>query len=141
MAGTNQQIVERFFEAYGKRDQAGVHQVMAEDVKWYFLGNHPFAGVKNGVKEVIDFFDAMARTMGESKPTIEKPIVCENENHLIECVHTKSNRTDGINIDHHACVLWTFENGKIIEGRHFFADPQAVDRYFTEVSKVQEMKN
>ena len=134
MDHSNQKIVDRFFEAYGKRDKAGVHEVMSEDVKWYFLGRHPYSGIKNGVKEVVAFFDMMATIMGDSKPTIEKPIVCENENHLIECVHTKSNRKDGINIDHYASVLWTFENGKIIEGRHFFADPEAVDKYFNAVA-------
>jgi len=138
MEQPNQKIVDRFFEAYGKRDKEGVREVMSENVKWYFLGRHPYAGIKNGVKEVVAFFDMMASIMGDSKPTIEKPIVCENENHLIECVHTKSNRKDGINIDHYASVLWTFENGKIIEGRHFFADPETVDKYFSAVAAAEK---
>lgn len=107
---------------------------MADDVTWYFMGRHPYAGVKKGIDQVVAFFNSMAETMGDSKPTIEKPIVCENENHLIECVHTISNRTDGIHLDHFATVLWTFRDGKIIEGRHFFADPESVDRYFTELT-------
>ncbi len=73
--------------------------------------------------------------MGNAKPTIEKPIVCENANHLIECVHNQSNRSDGISLAHYATVLWTFRDGKIVEGQHFFADPQAVDSCFTEVAK------
>jgi uncharacterized protein len=134
MANTNQQIVDKYFAAFGQHNMEAIKEVMSEDVKWYFLGDHPFAGVKTGVKEVVAFFDEMAAVMGDSKPVIEKPIVCENENHLIECVHTKVNRKDGINIDHHACVLWTIENGKIVEGRHFFADPEAVNRYFKAVA-------
>src|SRR5205085_7427600 len=108
--------------------------------KWYFLGRHPYAGVKKGINEVVAFFDTMAKIMGESKPTIEKPIVCENEDHLIECVHTKSNRKDGINIDHQACVLWTIRDGKIIESRHFFSDPEALDKYFTAVAEAEKKK-
>jgi len=34
-------------------------------------------------------------------------------------------------------VLWTFENGKIVEGKHFFADMAGVDRYFTAASKAK----
>jgi ketosteroid isomerase-like protein len=133
-AHPNQKTVDRFFEAYGKRDMAGIRKVMAEDATWYFLGRHPLAGVKKGVDEIVAFFDTMAGIMGESKPRVEKPIVSANGNFLIECVHTTTNRPDGNNLDHFACVLWTFANGKITEGRHFFADPPAVDRYFTAVA-------
>ena len=141
MDNQKQKIVDRFFELYAQRDMQGLREVMSENVKWYFMGMHPYAGVKKGIDEVVAFFDTMARLMGDSKPTIEKPIVCENENHLIECVHTKSNRKDGIQIDHHACVLWTFEDGKIIEGRHFFADPEQVNKYFNAVSKMETVNN
>ena len=75
----------------------------------------------------------MGGIMMESKPEIEKLIVAENSPYLIECQRIKTNRQDGINIDHHATVLWTIENGKIVSGRHFFADPKAVDDYFNAV--------
>src|SRR4030095_2023102 len=106
----NQQIVDRFFEAFQKHDRNAIKEVMDENACWYFLGRHPLAGVKKGLDEVIKFFDTMAGIMAKSKPTIEKPIVSENENYLIECVHTKTNSDDGINVDHFATVLWTFKN-------------------------------
>jgi ketosteroid isomerase-like protein len=139
MDNPKQQIVNRFFEAYGKRDSAALREVVSENVVWHFLGRHPFAGVKKGIDELVAFFDAMGAIMADSRPTIEKPIVCENADYLIECVHTKTDRADGINVDHNACVLWRFENGKIVEGRHFFADPEAVDRYFTAVAEKRSV--
>ena len=138
MGNSNQKIVDAFFEANGKHDIDKIKEVMDDSVVWYFMGRHPFAGIKRGVSEVVAFFDSMAKLMGESKPTVEKPIVSENDNYLIECVHTKTNRQDGINVDHHACVLWTFDQGKIIEGRHFFSDPEALDRYLNAAAKAQK---
>ena len=140
MDNANQTIIDKFFGAFSRQDMSAIKEVMADNVKWYFLGNHPYAGVKEGIQEVVDFFNTMGKLMGKAAPTIEKPIVCENENHLIECVHTISNRGDGVELDHNACVLWTFENGRIIEGRHFFADPQAVDKYFTAIAKKEELQ-
>jgi len=131
MKGPNQEKVDRFFEAYGRRDFDAVKEVMSEDVTWFFMGRHPLAGIKIGVSEVIAFFDRVGKIMEKSKPEIEKLIVSENENHLIECIYSKTNSRDGNNLDHHACVLWTFKNGKIVEGRHFFANPPAVDNYFS----------
>jgi ketosteroid isomerase-like protein len=86
------------------------------------------------MREVIAFFDTMGRIMGKSHPTIEKLIVCENDRHVIECSHIRTNLQGGPNIDHHVCVLWTLEQGKIVSGRHFFADPGLVNGYFNEVT-------
>ena len=99
----------------------------------YFLGRHKLAGVKKGLTELVNFFDTMAGIMKDSKPSIEKLVVSESGPYVIECQHIKTNRDDGINIDHHATVLWTIENGRIVSGRHFFADPEAVDKYFNAV--------
>jgi ketosteroid isomerase-like protein len=130
---TNQDIVNKFFDSYMKRDLEGVKNVMAADVVWYFMGRHKLAGTKNGIDEVIKFFDTMGGVMAKSRPTIEKLIVAESENYLIECQYIRTNRADGINIEHYVSVLWTIEDGKIISGRHFFADPESVDRYFNAV--------
>ena len=138
MRNTNQAIVDNFFAAYSKHDMDGIREVMDENVKWYFMGQHPLAGVKNGITEVIEFFDRVGKIMGESKPSINKLIVAENENYFIECIHSKTNRSDDNNLEHFACVLWTFgSNGgsvrKITEGRHFFSDADPVNRYFNSV--------
>ena len=137
-AHPNEAIISMFFAAYSKHDMNGIKEVMSDKVRWYFRGNHPFAGVKKGVDEVVAFYDQMASIMGESKPQIEKLIVASNDNYSIECQRIKINREDGINVDHHATVLWTFENGKIIEGRHFWADPQAADKYFNAVATTKK---
>src|SRR5689334_12567931 len=117
----NLEIINRFFDCYSKRDIKGIREVVSCNVVWYFLGKHKLAGVKNGVDELIRFFDAMGAIMSQSRPTIEKLIVAEKDNYLVESQHIRTNRDDGINIDHHVSVLWTIENGKIVSGRHFFA--------------------
>jgi ketosteroid isomerase-like protein len=135
MKHSNQEIIDRFFEAYKKRDFEAIEKVMANNVTWFFMGRHPLAGIKIGIAEVIDFYDRMGKIMEQSNPKVEKLIVSEKDNYLIECIHSKTNNPDGNNLDHYACVLWTFKDGKIIEGRHFFANPPAVDNYFTAAAR------
>lgn len=134
----NEALVSRFFEAYSKHDAKGIKEVMSENIRWFFLGVHPFAGVIKGIDALVAFFDRMAVIMSESKPQIEKLIVSSNDKYFIECQRIKINRPDGINIDHHVTVLWTIENGKIVEGRHFWADPQAADKYFNAVAAAKK---
>jgi ketosteroid isomerase-like protein len=130
----NIDIINRFFDYYLRKDFEGVKTVMAGNVVWYFSGRHKLAGTKHGLHEVIQFFDIMGGIMGKSRPSIEKLIVAEEGNYVIECQRIRTNRQDGINIDHHVSVLWTIEDGMITSGRHFFADPVAVDDYFNSVS-------
>ncbi|MFN4152366.1 MAG: nuclear transport factor 2 family protein [Candidatus Sericytochromatia bacterium] len=130
----NQYLINKFFEYYINRDFQNINQVINDDVVWYFNGDHKLSGIKNGLNEVIKFFDIMGEIMSKSKPNIEKLIVSEKDNYVIECQHIKTNREDDNNIDHHVTVLWTIENDKIKSGRHFFSDPQAVDNFFNSVS-------
>src|SRR5690349_7942479 len=100
----NEALVNRFFEAYSKHDTEGIKTVVSDNIRWYFLGIHPFAGVIKGIDALVAFFDQMAVIMSESKPQIEKLIVASNDKYFIECQHIKINRADGINIDHHVSV-------------------------------------
>lgn len=134
MATTNQDIINKFFDSYSKRDFDGIRQVMADNVSWSFLGQHKLAGVKNGIEQVVAFFDTMGGIMSKSKPSVDKLVLGSNDNYVVECQHIKTDRQDGNNIDHYVCVLWTFDNGKIISGRHFFADPQSADKFFNAVA-------
>ncbi len=59
MAHPNLDLIVKFFEAYGKRDLDGLGRVLADNVKWTALGQHPLGGVRNGFDQVIAFFDAM----------------------------------------------------------------------------------
>ncbi len=133
---TNPAIIDTFFQAYSKHDFAGIRGVMQEDVIWTFAGQHPLAGVKNGIEEVIAFFDNMSVIMGTSTVKVEKLVTGSNGQYLVECQHITTHRKDGNNIDHHVCVLWRFENNQIKEGRHFFADPRAADHFFSVLAPI-----
>ncbi len=137
MTHPNLDLIDKFFEAYGKRDFDGLRRVLAEDVKWISLGQHPFGGAKNGFDEVIAFFDTMGAVMSRSNNKVEKLVIGANDNYVVECQHVWTNREDGHNLDHLVCVLWKIENGKIVEGRHFFSDPKAVDNFFNYVATVK----
>ena len=133
MAISHHKTIESFHEAYSKKDNEKIKGLMSEEVWWSFLGQHKLAGIKNGIQEVIRFFDNLNSIMSNSNTTTEKIISSSNQNHLIECQHVKTNRTDDINIDLNVTVLWTFEFGEIISGQHFFSDPKAADIFFNAV--------
>ncbi len=133
MTHPNLDIIDKFFEAYGKHDLNGIRRVLAENAKWTFPGHHPLSGTSVGIDKVVAFFDTMGGIMGKSNVKAEKLVVGVNDDYVMECQHIWTYREDGNNLDHYWCVLWKFENGKITEGRHLAADQHAVDRFFTKL--------
>jgi ketosteroid isomerase-like protein len=129
-------LIDKFFEAYAKHDIDGLRLVLADNAKWTSLGQHPFGGVRNGFDEVIGFFDTMGAVMSKSGTRVEKLIIGANDAYVVECQHVWTTREDGHNLDHLVCVLWKFENGKIVEGTHFFADPKMADGFFNYVAAL-----
>lgn len=93
MATTNQDIINKFFDSYSKRDFDGIRQVMADNVSWSFLGQHKLAGVKNGIEQVVAFFDTMGGIMSKSKPSVDKLVLGSNDNYVVECQHIKTDKT------------------------------------------------
>jgi uncharacterized protein len=136
MTASNLDVINKFFEAYSQHDLEGLKLVLDENAKWTSRGQHPFGGVRNGFHEVIAFFDTMGAVMGGSHVRVEKLIVSENDPYVIECQHVWTNREDGHNLDHLVCVLWKFENSKIVEGTHFFADPKAAEDFYNYISSL-----
>lgn len=134
MTHPNLDLIDRFFEAYSRRDFTAIQQLLAGNVVWTFPGRNPVSGTRRGVGEIIAFFDDMGRIMGDSNASADKLVTGVNEEYVVECQHIRTHRDDGIDLDHQWCVLWRFENGQIAEGRHFAADQDAVDTFFVHVT-------
>jgi ketosteroid isomerase-like protein len=130
MPHPNLDLIDRFFAAYGKRDLAALHDVLAEDATWTFPGHHPLSGTKVGVDAIVAFFDAVGSLMGSSHPTVDKLVLGVNEQYVAECQHVRTNRADGPNLDQQLCVLWSFADGKITSGRHLAADQDEFDAFY-----------
>lgn len=136
MTHPNQDLIDRFFQAYGQRDMEALKQVVAEDVRWVFPGQNPFSGTKQGLEGVVAFFDGMGGVMGSSNIKMEVLVTGVGDTYVSECQHVWTNRSDGVNLDVLWCVLWKFEGGKIVEGRHLASDQQAADAFFNQVVKL-----
>jgi uncharacterized protein len=133
MAHSNINMIDKFFDLYSKHDIKGLQEVLSENIKWIFPGQNPLSGTKVGIEEVISFFDKMGNIMGSSNVKVEKLVMGVNDGYVLEGQHIKTNREDGINFEEEMCVLWVFENGKIIEGKHFISNQYEVDTFFNKM--------
>ncbi|HJZ45774.1 MAG TPA: nuclear transport factor 2 family protein [Roseiflexaceae bacterium] len=133
MTHPNLDLIDQFFAAYGKRDLAHLREVLAENATWTFPGHHPLSGTKVGVDQIVAFFDAIGGAIGSSNASVEKLVTGVNDQYIVECQRIRTGRADGPNLDQELCVLWRFEHGKIVSGRHLAADQDGLDAFFTAV--------
>ena len=130
MKHINLNNIDKFLDDYSKHDLNAIKQELSENVKWTFPGHNPLSGTKVGINEVVDFFDKMGDLMGKSNVKVEKLVMGVNDNYVLECQHIITDREDDVNIDQHMCVLWIFENGKIVEGKHLTEDQLQADAFY-----------
>jgi len=116
-------VIRRFFEAFGRNDGEGLRATLAENAKWIFPGRHRFSGTKNGLKEIAAFFDEL-RKLGFR---FEQVVAEAGDRYVVDCERAW---TEKYRVELHWCVLWKFENGKIVQGAHFAADQRKTDAFF-----------
>jgi uncharacterized protein len=126
---TNLQVVQNFYEAYGKNDLEGIRQVLAEEIQWYIPGRHPLSGTKNGINEVINFFDELEKAGFKA----EVMILSANDGYVIDAHRGWSNVTHGENVDLNWVLLYQVDNGKIKRVINFAGDQHLADEFFTRI--------
>jgi ketosteroid isomerase-like protein len=131
----NLDIINKFFDAYGRKDLEGIKDVVASNVKWTIPGHHPLSGTKSGINEVISFFDLLGRSDFKAEPII----FGVNDNYVVDCHRGWSNRQDGNNVDMLWCLLWKIENGKIIEVVNFAGDQHVADLFFHKAYQLKPL--
>jgi hypothetical protein len=76
------------------------------------------------------FFDAMGGVMGSAQVQVQTLVSGVNDGYVVEAQHMQTHRETEPNLDVHWCVLWTFADGQIKEGRHLSSDQESVDEFF-----------
>jgi len=133
MIHPNLVLIERFFDAYGRKDFQKLKEVASENMTWSFPGHNPLSGKKTNLEQVVAFFDAMGIIMKQSDVQMEQLVIGQNDEYVLECQHIRTNRHDGLLLDHQWCVLWRFSNGKLISGKHFSEDQHIADDFFSKI--------
>ena len=118
------EAINRFFDAYSRKDVGAVREVMAEDIVWRIPGHHPLSGPKRGVSEVLAFFDQLARAGFQAQPLV----IAENGDYVIDYHRGWSEAGSGI--DQTWCLVFRFEQGLIREVTNFASDQHAADQFF-----------
>lgn len=125
----NLNLIHDFFRAYGDNDINGIKSVLDESIKWHVPGNHPLSGTKNGITEVLAFFDQLGKGSFKAEPIV----MGVTDTHVIDCHRNWSNLENEENLDNMSCLLWRIENNRIKEVHNFPENQHKVDSFFSRI--------
>ena len=130
---SNLSKISDFFTAYANKDVSAVSRVMGDDIVWHIPGHHPLAGTKRGIREVLAFFDLLARADFKAQPIV----VAEDGDYVVD--HHRGWSTAGSGLDVTWCLVFRFEGGKIREVTNFCADQHKADLFFHEIYTLRPL--
>lgn len=128
---SNLSKIQSFFTAYAAKNVAAVRAVMADNIVWRIPGHHPLAGEKQGIDEVLAFFDQLGKADFKAQPLV----IVEQGDYVID--HHRGWSEAGSGLDLTWCLVFRFENGKIREVTNFCDDQHKADLFFYEIYKLK----
>ncbi|PCJ94904.1 MAG: hypothetical protein COA50_11010 [Flavobacteriaceae bacterium] len=122
-------LIHAFFKAYAANDSNGIKKILATNIKWHIPGEHPLSGTKNGVDEVLGYFNDLKKGAFKAEPIV----MGVNDDYVIDCHRNWSNLEKEDNLDNMSCLLWKIENNVIVEVFNFPENQQLVDVFFSKL--------
>jgi len=113
---------------HGTMDQT--RALLADNVVWTVPGRGKFAGPKNGIGEVFDFFQQVGWEASSATFSIQLRDVVADDVHIVAFVHYHHERPDKI-FDQDGIEYFTLDGQRrISEFSAFIRDSAAFDEFF-----------
>ena len=126
--------VNRFYDAYGREDVAGMRVCIHPECRWMIPGHHPLSGTKVGRDEVVVYFDLLRQ--GNFKAEII--YLTGDDVHAID-VHRGWGEAKGAKCDTNWVLYYTVEDGLIREVQNFCYDQHQADLCYWAVWQLKPL--
>ena len=127
---TNVEIIQQAYEKFGSGDVPGLLALMAADIRWTVpeIENAPFAGSRNGVEKVAEFFKELveAEDITRFEPL---EFIAQNDRVVVLGESAATVRGTDRSYETNWVHVFSVRDGKVTEFTEFF-DNAAATRAF-----------
>ena len=125
----NKQVVRRLYSAISAGDAEAFMNHMTDDVEWYFIGSHRFAGAMKGKEDIRKkLLEPLGNELTGLIQLEIKQLIAEGDKVVAEMQGT-SKSTAGKDYNNTYCIILTVKDGKIREMREYL-DTELVTAVF-----------
>ena len=118
----------RMIEGFNSNDLETVREILAEGVRYVIPGRSPVAGEFVGIPAHLEML-RRARDRSGGTLRLEPRAIVANDEYLFVYGRISAER-DGKKLDSDHCVVFRFENDRIIEGRTLPVDQYEFDEFW-----------
>jgi uncharacterized protein len=123
---TNEQLIRKLFDAFGRRDLDGAVDLFAPDAIFRVPGQSGISGTYHGRDGVLDFWN---RQLQSGPFRTELVSVEPKDDRVVVAVDITAER-DGRRAMWRRNVVYRIQGGKIVEASVIEADQEAADGFF-----------
>ena len=129
-AAENAALIRRGYEAFNKADMETLTEIFDENVNWHTPGQSSIAGDYKGRMAT---FTQFGRYGGETKGTFRANLkqLFTSEDGRVIGLHQNTAERNGRKLDVMCCIVFELRDGKLIDGREFFYDLHAWDKFWS----------
>jgi ketosteroid isomerase-like protein len=128
----NLDIIRRGYVAFGSGDVETLRSLFAEDAVHSVPGDSPIGGDHKGIDNILGMYGQLAiASQGFTKVELQNAL-SDGGNRVIAIQRATMTVGDKV-LDQIEALLFTIEDGRIVNVEDFFSDVEATDAYFTSI--------
>jgi uncharacterized protein len=126
----NIENVRRGYAAFNSGDMKTLTELFQENASWHTPGRSPIAGDHKGRDATFTQFGRYGgETLGTFKAVLKSVAACDDGR--IIGIHHNTAKRNGKQLDVDCCLVFEFKDGKVIDGKEFFYDLNAWDKFWS----------
>jgi uncharacterized protein len=125
----NDDLAQKFIDAYGRRDYQKLEGLLTDDVLWHVGGNHPLSGDYRGRQAVLDYF-AKVQSLTSQTLTLDPIEILAGGSFGAIFLRVRAER-EGRGLDVTMAEAFRAQEGQLAEFWATADDQEAVDRFWS----------
>jgi len=125
----NVEALKTLLQAFNSNDIETLTKGLHPDVKYVIRGRSQVSGAFIGLKEMAKALQRVRDLTGDTM-RVEPEVLLSGGDHVILYARLTASRPDGRQFDSYEAVVFTFRDGKLVEGDSIPADQYAFDEFF-----------
>jgi len=126
----NIENVRRGYAAFNSGDMKTLTDLFHESASWHTPGKSPIAGDQKSREATFAQFGRYGGETGGTFKAVLKSVAACDDGRIVGIHHNTAKR-NGKQLDVDCCLVFEFKDGKVIDGKEFFYDLNAWDKFWS----------
>lgn len=126
----NLELVRRGYAAFSSGDTNTLSELFAADVVHSVPGSSTLAGAHKGPQNVLALYGKLAELSNGSIRVELEDVLSDGGNRVVAIHHSSAERNDQ-RLSTREALLFTIEDGKVVDIQDFFTDIEEVDSFWS----------